>query len=375
MYDLPEPSFSSELTEIIFETERLRGDLGTGTTPTPLYVELHTLFNVIANVVSSRIEGNDTTMYEVLESSPGGGKPVKSEELQEIRNLYQAADFIEASDPTHPLTHAFLRELHAKVTANLKREGDSTPGAYRNHDVAIAGSVHTPPSHLDVHWRVTDLLDFANRDLPQHQQTLQIALAHHRLVWIHPFGNGNGRVARLFTYAMLRRTIFSSRGHSALNPSSVFGHDREAYVEALERADDLTHEGDLNWATFFARGIRDDLQGIVRLQDHEYVLDNLLHPAIQSLKTIGFIDSQTEATLLTAAQLGVMKAGDLTEVIPGTPTQRSRVIRSLLDRDLLRTAERGPRFYQLNLSEGPLAISLARRLNEVGILPRMLAND
>ena len=241
--------------------------------------------------------------------------------------------------------------------------------------MAITGSAHTPPDHVDVHAHMTDLLDFANKDFPLHQQMLQISLAHHRFVWIHPFSNGNGRVARLFTYAMLRRTIFASRGRSALNPSSVFGHDREAYIAALEAADSLSSAGDLEWSTFFARGIRDDLQRIVLLQDHDYVLDYLLVPALQDLAAGGAIDLETEAALSVVAKQGVAKAGELTEALPGSSSQRSRAIRKLIDADLLRTATDGPRFYQLNLTRGPLAVALVRRLNEVGLLPQMLVDD
>ena len=375
MYQLPQPAFDSALTEIIFETERLRGDLGTGTTPSALYLEIHALFNVVANVVSSRIEGNHTTVYEVLEAAPRAQRNEASEATREIHNLFGAANFVESLDPTHPLTHTFVRELHEKVTNGLTREGDPSPGAYRNHRVAITGSAHTPPDHVDVHAHMTDLLDFANKDFPLHQQMLQISLAHHRFVWIHPFSNGNGRVARLFTYAMLRRTIFASRGRSALNPSSVFGHDREAYIAALEAADSLSSAGDLEWSTFFARGIRDDLQRIVLLQDHDYVLDYLLVPALQDLAAGGAIDLETEAALSVVAKQGVAKAGELTEALPGSSSQRSRAIRKLIDADLLRTATDGPRFYQLNLTRGPLAVALVRRLNEVGLLPQMLVDD
>lgn len=268
-----------------------------------------------------------------------------------------------------------MREIHAKVTADLDREGDPSPGAYRGHRVAIVGSPHTPPEHVDVHGLMTDLLAFVNEEQALHRQMLQIALAHHRLTWIHPFANGNGRVARLFTYAMLRRTVFSSREYSALNPTSVFGHDREAYVQALEAADQLTPAGDLEWATFFAQGIRDDLQRIVLLQDHAYVLDRLLGPALRNLTVAGRISSEIQAALYTVAERGIVKAGDLTHAIQGSPTQRSRAIRKLIDADFLHTALEGPRFYQLNLSSGPLGVALVRQLNEVGLLPRMLAED
>lgn len=222
---------------------------------------------------------------------------------------------------------------------------------------------------------MTSLLDFANADRPLHEQMMQIALAHHRFVWIHPFRNGNGRVSRLFTYAMLRRTIFATRGFSALNPTAVFGNDRSAYIAALEAADALSDEGTVAWGTFFAHGIREDISRLIRLQDHEYVVDVLVGPALGRLQRDGQISSVEHRVLHEVLARGTVKAGDLAEAAPGTPSYRSRLIRDLLDRQLLQQSAEGPRFYRLALSRGPLAPRLVRQLDTLGYLPKMLSED
>lgn len=265
--------------------------------------------------------------------------------------------------------------MHWHVVKDLKTEGDAQAGAYRSHDVAISASKHTPPPAPDVHSRMSDLLEFANRQFPNHQQLLQIALVHHRFAWIHPFGNGNGRVARLLTYAMLRNTVFSGRGHSAFNPTSVFGNDRSAYITALKNADDLGAGGSVEWAAFFARGIRDDLERIANLQKHEYVLEQLIGPAVSAMFEDEVVSRQTADVLLLMADRGVVKAGDLMPVIGGSSSDRSRVVRDLLERDLIRRAEDGPRFYQLRISGGPLAMRLVGQLGNIGALPPILAGD
>lgn len=375
MYKLPQPSFNSDLVSLLFEIERLRVNIGTGTTPRETYIELHHLFDTVMSVVSARIEGNHTTVYEALDSASRASALPLEDHLREISNIAEAVRFIDFLDLDEPLTHALVRELHARTVDGLQREGDPTPGHYRNRDAAITGSDHAPPSWVTVHADMTELLDFANADYSLSKQMLQIALAHHRFVWIHPFRNGNGRVSRLFTYAMLRKTIFSSRGYSALNPTSVFGNDRAEYISALEKADSLTGEGAIQWASFFAQGIRDDLDRVIKLQDHEYVASRLVRPALRRLIDDGVISGTTFEILLTVLNKGVVKAGDLADTIPGSPTQRSRVIRELMDRKLLRQATDGPRFYHLSLARGPIASRLIRRLDELGFLPRMLSND
>ncbi len=216
-YTMPRLDFESPLVATLFEIERLRADIGTGDTPRDTFLELHQLFDLVMSVVSARIEGNHTTVYDALDqidASVGSS----ADQLREITNIAATARFIDSLPPEAPLTHNLIREIHRRVVDGLSREGDPTPGAYREHEVAITNSAHVPPTWVTVHPEMTSLLDFANESKPLHEQMLQIAVAHHRFVWIHPFRNGNGRVSRLFTYAMLRKTIFATRGFSALNP-------------------------------------------------------------------------------------------------------------------------------------------------------------
>lgn len=375
MYVLPEPGFKSELVTLLFEIERLRANIGTGTTPTEIYVELHQLFDTVMSVVSARIEGNHTTVYEAIESSSTSNQQSPTDQLREIINIAETAQFIDSIDLDTPLTHSLIRELHARTVADLEREGDPNPGDYRNQDVAISGSAHTPPSWVTVHAEMTGLLDFANLKVPLNEQMLQIAIAHHRFVWIHPFRNGNGRVSRLFTYAMLRKAIFAKRGYSALNPTSVFGNDRQKYISALELADPLTAEGDAAWATFFARGIRNDLNRVLNLQDHEYVITRLVAPAINGLVSDGVISSNTARVLMVILEKGVVKANDLSFDSTDSASQRSRKITQLRDRLLIRPIHEGARFYTLSLARGPIARKLIQQLDALGFLPKMLSDD
>ena len=374
-YALPEPSFDSALVATLFEIERMRANIGTGSTPVETFDELHGLFSIVMSVVSARIEGNHTTIFEAIDGAETPRAGTSGEHLREITNITDAADFIDSLNPNSVLTHATIRELHERAVVGLTREGDPTPGKYREQEVRITGSDHVPPSHVTLHAEMSELLKFANADFPMSHQILQIAVAHHRFVWIHPFLNGNGRVSRLFTHAMLRRTVFSSGGHSALNPTSVFGNDRGEYIAALERADSLSRQGTMEWAEFFATGIRDDLARLMKLQKLDYVTTELLRPTFNQLAAEGIVSTETASLLLFVAGRGAVKAGDLTDYLPGSPAQRSRSIRTLTDQGLLRTASSGPRFYKTSLAQGPIASRLIRRLDDLGFLPKMLSGD
>ncbi|GAA1753896.1 Fic family protein [Agromyces humatus] len=377
-YVLPPVDFGSALVRDAFAIERLRGDLGTGTTPVETLVELHALFRVVMSVISARIEGNHTTVYDALSQlgPVDAGEESPTDSLHEIMNILDGIDFIDSIDAAQPITHVLIRELHRIAVSDLSREGDRTPGEYRSNEVSISDSAHAPPSHVYVHAEMSALLDFANREMPTHEQMIHVAIAHHRFVWIHPFTNGNGRVSRLFTYAMLRRNGFDSiPGYRAVNPTAVFGNDRDGYYAALEAADDLSGTGTLAWCEFFVHGLRQDLERLVRMQDFDFVTRELLSPAIDALRASGGLTLEEASALQIAAVTGVVKAADLAPALPGTPSQRSVAIRGLLGRGLLTADERGPRFYRTALSRGPLAPFIVRRLDALGYLPRMLEHD
>lgn len=148
-------------------------------------------------------------------------------------------DYIEeVTAPGTPLTEHFIRELHALTVVDLQREGDRTPGTYRPHPILIAQSAHRPPDAVSVPQYMGELVDFVNRADPPKYDLMKVALAHHRFGWIHPFGNGNGRVVRLLTYALLIKYGFNvGTANRLLNPTAVFCNDRERYYAMLSGAD------------------------------------------------------------------------------------------------------------------------------------------
>lgn len=213
----------------------------------PLFAELRELFQRLTSMMSARIEGNRTTVVDALAGAAQAeaGRVAIRDDVREILRLDQASDYIDGLPAeSFVITHELVRELHGAAVRGLGREGDRTPGMYRTTPVVIAGSPHVPPGPESVYADMDQLVEFMNRDVAPQMQLMQTAIAHHRFVWIHPFGNGNGRVARLLTYAMLVKQGFTAAGgYRALNPTAVFGADRQAYYDHLARADALDDGG------------------------------------------------------------------------------------------------------------------------------------
>lgn len=378
--EFPEFSFSSPLAGTIVDLERLRGDLGSGTTHPTVFLQLKSLFQLMASIMSARIEGNRTSIVDAVEgaaASPSDGQSTAAEGVKEIIKLQDAAAFIDrVVEQGTPITHSLVRELHKIAVQGLEREGDRTPGAYRTTEVTISGSTHAPPSPIAVQGDMSELLDFVNRPVEKRLDLLKVAIAHHRFVWIHPFGNGNGRVCRLFTYAiMVSQGFTNNTEYRALNPTSVFGSDRSLYYRMLEDADSLEPEAVIRWCSYLLDGMLNDLKKLNQLSDREFVLERLLRPAIKRGVDSGAFSTHEAAALEIVASLTEVKASDLETAFPGSAQVRSQQIRKLVDRKLLQPVAEGKRTYRLVMAPGPLTTFIIRQLDELGFLPSILKDD
>jgi len=177
---------------------------------------------------STGIEGNRLSLREtavvLLEGVELGDRPIADQ--IEVKDLAAAFHFLEqCAQQDEPLREIDLRELH-RLTVGQKAE--SQPGAYRQAGVVITGSDLKPPEPLAVPGLMQQLVAWINS--PKQLDTFAFAvIAQHKLTAIHPFMDGNGRVARLLLNLVLVRA-----GYPVVN---IRREDRPRYYEALTFAD------------------------------------------------------------------------------------------------------------------------------------------
>lgn len=369
------PSFDSPLVDVLTELEYLRRLQLGGSTPPPVFFQLKYIFHMLESLGSARIEGNHTTLADYVESKLEGGGHTVSDQLREMENIEAAMTHVEnIFRPGDALTEDFICELHALAVQELIREGDATPGAYRKTQVQIAQSEHLPPKAVSVPYYMQELVAFVNEAHPHKYDLIKIALAHHRFGWIHPFSNGNGRVVRLLTYALLIKYGFNVKaGGRVLNPTAVFCNDRDRYYAMLAQADTGTQQGLEAWCIYVLQGILEELRKVDRLANFGYLNEHILAPALAYAKERQLITAQEAALLQIAAKSGIAKAADLAIAMPElTAAQRTYQIKRLVERGMLQPIKEGARQYVIGFSNNYLIRGIIRALSEEGFVPPSL---
>jgi Fic family protein len=343
-----------------------------GKTPPWFFFQLKFVFQFLESVRSARIEGNHTTISEYVDNKISENQ-VESDSLSEIHNIEKAMTFIEENiSYGDDITHHFIRKLHEIATQGLKREGDRTPGCYRSWGVKIAKSKHTPPEPYSVMPHMDELIEFLNKDDADKYDLLKTAIAHHRLAWIHPFGNGNGRVVRLLTYALMIKYGFNVKEGQILNPTAVFCSNRDNYYTYLAKADTGTDKGLLEWCEYVLSGILLEINKVNRLLEFEYLKEKVLFPTLDRALSEKHIDKVEYGILNVGIELGSFKSSDISDMAEGTMRNRSYIINKMKEKKLIQPLEQGRRKYVVSLVNNVLLRSLVKSLEANGFIPERI---
>lgn len=371
MIKTPTPKFDSNLTKTILELEHLKNRPLVNTTSETVFLQLKNLLHAVEAVASARIEGNHTTIASYIEKRDDDAHR-NDEQITEISNLITGLNFIDQYILEEPISADFIKELHRIVVGGLVREGDKRAGAWRNESRRIANAKHQLPEPYDVPDLMRELIDYINNDEDSQYDLLKIAIASHRFVWIHPFGNGNGRTDRLMTYALLCKKGYIMPSKMRLfNPTAIFAGDRNKYYDMLALADDYEDEHILMWCEYFLSGVRDEIKKAEVLTDAEYVNKKILFPAIERMEKASNI-SHLESTILNrAARLKVIKASDIKDLWGRevTSVAVAQQLKKLRERNLIKSIKTGGREYEISFENSDLTRVALEQMDLEGLLP------
>jgi Fic family protein len=240
------------MLQILSEIDKLQEEINTYRPLPPNTIkQLKEYYRVGLTYSSNALEGNSLTETEtkvVLEDGITiGGKPIK--DYYEALGHSEAYDYIYKLTKNGEFTEDNIKKLH-KFFYN--RIDDTRAGKYRTEKVFISGSKYSLPGPEKVNSHMCEFVTKMGAVKNMHPVEYA-AIAHKELVFIHPFIDGNGRVARLLMNLILLQKNYCI----AIIPPIL----RSDYINALEKA----HTDDSGFKEFIAKNLKETQKDYLRL--------------------------------------------------------------------------------------------------------------
>ncbi len=263
----------------------------------------------------THLEGNLLAKEEAKEVLMGKEIVARARDIQEVINYRRVLEFTEeeASRQIGKITDQLIKKVH-KIIVN-KILPDDQAGEYRIKQVVIRNSQtgevsFRPPPPLEVPFLMREFVYWLNRDDKEEiHPILKAGIAHHELVRIHPFIDGNGRVARTLATLLLFLGGYDIRRFFSLE--EYYDRDAASYFQSLQKAS----AGDLTvWLEYFTYGASFEFERIKekilklsqdsklkeRLGGRQLYLTDRQIQIIEYIQEIGYLQNKSFATVFPA---------------------------------------------------------------------------
>lgn len=220
-----EPHLKERIDSKLKQLQRLRP------LPSVSVLKLKEQFGIEMTYNSNAIEGNKLTLKETF-LVINEGLTIKGKSLKdhlEAKDHYEALNYLYdliEKDKKHTVSEVFIRSIQQLVAKDVD---PNYAGKYRTGNVIITGSDHNPPDTSSVPHLMADLVEWIGKNQKKLHSIELSAILHHKLVFIHPFFDGNGRTARL----VMNLTLMQ-KGYPLV---MVLKNDRRRYYDSLAKAD------------------------------------------------------------------------------------------------------------------------------------------
>lgn len=307
--------------------------------------EMHRIFLARGLLATTAIEGNTLTEQEVRDRiEKKRSLPPSREYLgKEIDNILEACNaMLESIKARHlvPLSVDLLKTLNAMVLRGLKLEAQVVPAQVRRHSVGVGPYLGAPVE--DCEYLLQKLCDWLNSDDfagPADDAVIygliKSIVAHVYLAWIHPFGDGNGRTARLLEVKFLLEAGVPSAAAHLL--SNHYNLTRSEYYRQLEQSS--KSNGDLlPFIQYAVSGFVDQLRDQIHtIQEQQLQVSwiNFVHESFGPQKSVAH-RRQLAIVLAMSRRGGFVKATEIRQLDPQIAAELARKTTKTITRDLNR---------------------------------------
>jgi len=346
-------SHRPELTDLVLEL--VQRSVGfRRSLPASLLSSLATLVRSMNCYYSNLIEGHDTHPIDIERALQGDySRDTKKRDLQlEAKAHITVQNWIdEGGTRGRAVTADSIREIHRRFCELLPEDllwtEDPTthervqviPGALRERDVAVGGHIAISPPAVP---RFLQRFEEVYSRLGKTETILAAAAAHHRLVWIHPFVDGNGRVARLMSHATLldaldTGAVWSVARGLARNVDTYKGHLTacdQTRRNDLDGRGNLSEEALADFTRFFLTTCIDQVTFMERLIQPDALRTRILLWTEEEIR-LGGLPPKSGAILEAMLYRGELPRGDAASIVGTGDRQARRVVSALIERGVL----------------------------------------
>ncbi len=332
----PHYTITETLLARISEAETLRTKIQTAP------VQLAWLENIRMDALvrrahfSTAIEGNPLTLPEV-EALAGAKKvDVKDRAKREVLNYLAALRWIARQPANTPVTERAVLKLHRMITAGLLEP--RLVGAYKvsaNVIMSAGQVVYRPPGPQAAKPGTRALIEWLEGPGQSTHPIAASACTHYEMARLHPFRDGNGRVARALATWILYHRGFDTQHLFAVD--QYFKEDHEGYYHALQRV--RKEDGDLtSWLEYVALAVLDTLNRTAKRLEHL-----ALPPSAKGLS----LTRQQERLLLELQGKRGMTVEELQRLLRVERVQVYRILRPLVKKRIVGKSTTRPIVYRL----------------------------
>jgi len=303
---------------------------------------------------SNLIEGHDTHPVDIERALKGdySDDPKKRDLQLEAKAHIEVQQWIDEEGLAGRVTTAEgLQEIHRRFCELLPDEllwveypdtGERVrvvSGEFRQRDVKVGTHIPVSPGAVP---RFMERFEAAYSNLGRTDSILAAATAHHRLAWIHPFIDGNGRVARLMSYAMLLETLDTGGIWSIARGLARNVEEYKSLLAAcdMERRNDLDGRGTLSeevlgeFTRFFLESCIDQVDFMEGLVQPDRLRARLLVWAEEEIRADA-LPPKSGQVLEAVLYRGELPRGDVAKLLGASGRAARRVTSALIDREVL----------------------------------------
>ncbi len=328
---VPKFSFTMKIVNTVASIERLYGQLLTEKLMPSLALKLTQENQVLATHFSTSIEGNPLSPIDVTNIILGDQIPVTKSE-KEVKNYFSVLNMVFVlarkresinTELTKSLHHELMKEIEPKDLGEF-RDGPVFVGHKTKTEIVVK---HNPPFHdrKEIESALKDLFNWVREEETMHP-LLRAGILHHQFAYIHPFFDGNGRLARILTTYFLLLKNYEVAKYFILD--DYYDVDRHLYSDTLHTADN----GDkTQWLEYFLEGIANSLQAaLARINE----LKSKSLDEFTGEKRV-LVTAREEEVLQIIIDKKAVKTSDIQEMLSVTRQQAHSLLASLVKKGLV----------------------------------------